>query len=593
MGGATTEIGAGTTTVLLEAAHWDPTGVARTARRHRLPSEAAKRFERGVDPEMTVVALARAAELLAEYGGGARRRRRGRPRHPRPRPPIALDAGRARPAVAGVPYTAGAVVELLDGGRLRRSTPTGSAAGRHPAVLAPGPDRPGRPGRGGRPARRVRRRPVGAADRAARPRAHRRQRRRRSVGRTLAEAGYVEVLSYPFVGTAALDALGPARRRPAPRGRRRPQPAVGGGAGAADHAAARPARDAGAATSPAASATWRCSSTARCSPAASARRRRCPASTGRPDDATLAALLRRGAGRSRGTWPSRWPATASRAAGGARAGRPAGPTRSRPPGVVAAAAGRRADRAGRGAGALAPGPVRGAAGRRPGRRARRRAAPAGLRGAGAARRARRRWSWTSTRCRPPRCRRRRRSPPSRRCCSTWRSWSPTTVPAADGRRRRSRDGAGELLESVRLFDVYTGPPVAAGPRSLAYALTLRAPGPDADRRGGGRRPRRRGRRRRAQRRPGRAAWLSSAGQVALVTGASTGIGRHLAEGLAARGMAVAGLARGEERLTDGDGRGRRRHRRAARWRWPPTSPTGPPSTPPWPGASRSSARSTC
>jgi NAD(P)-dependent dehydrogenase (short-subunit alcohol dehydrogenase family) len=36
--------------------------------------------------------------------------------------------------------------------------------------------------------------------------------------------------------------------------------------------------------------------------------------------------------------------------------------------------------------------------------------------------------------------------------------------------------------------------------------------------------------------------------VALVTGASTGIGRHLAEGLARRGMAVAGLARGAERL---------------------------------------------
>src|SRR3954447_20005839 len=67
MGGASTEIGDGTTNVLLEAAHWEPTGVARTARRHRLPSEAAKRFERGVDPEMTVVALARAAELLAEY----------------------------------------------------------------------------------------------------------------------------------------------------------------------------------------------------------------------------------------------------------------------------------------------------------------------------------------------------------------------------------------------------------------------------------------------------------------------------------------------------------------------------------------------
>jgi 3-oxoacyl-[acyl-carrier protein] reductase len=38
------------------------------------------------------------------------------------------------------------------------------------------------------------------------------------------------------------------------------------------------------------------------------------------------------------------------------------------------------------------------------------------------------------------------------------------------------------------------------------------------------------------------------GQVALVTGASTGIGRALVEGLAARGMAVAGVARGEERL---------------------------------------------
>jgi 3-oxoacyl-[acyl-carrier protein] reductase len=47
---------------------------------------------------------------------------------------------------------------------------------------------------------------------------------------------------------------------------------------------------------------------------------------------------------------------------------------------------------------------------------------------------------------------------------------------------------------------------------------------------------------------GRRYVLDLAGQVALVTGASTGIGRHLVEGLATRGMAVAGLARGEERL---------------------------------------------
>jgi phenylalanyl-tRNA synthetase beta chain len=38
-----------------------------------------------------------------------------------------------------------------------------------------------------------------------------------------------------------------------------------------------------------------------------------------------------------------------------------------------------------------------------------------------------------------------------------------------------RDGAGELLESLRLFDVYTGSPVPEGARSLAFALTLRAP----------------------------------------------------------------------------------------------------------------------
>jgi phenylalanyl-tRNA synthetase beta chain len=38
-----------------------------------------------------------------------------------------------------------------------------------------------------------------------------------------------------------------------------------------------------------------------------------------------------------------------------------------------------------------------------------------------------------------------------------------------------REGAGELMEALRLFDVYTGAPVPAGSRSLAYALTLRAP----------------------------------------------------------------------------------------------------------------------
>jgi len=38
-----------------------------------------------------------------------------------------------------------------------------------------------------------------------------------------------------------------------------------------------------------------------------------------------------------------------------------------------------------------------------------------------------------------------------------------------------RAGAGELLESIRLFDVYTGPQVGEGKKSLAFALRFRAP----------------------------------------------------------------------------------------------------------------------
>ena len=41
--------------------------------------------------------------------------------------------------------------------------------------------------------------------------------------------------------------------------------------------------------------------------------------------------------------------------------------------------------------------------------------------------------------------------------------------------RALRSGAGPLLESVTLFDVYTGPQVGAGQKSLAFALRFRAP----------------------------------------------------------------------------------------------------------------------
>lgn len=70
MGGASTEISDATTNVLIEAANFDPVSIARTARRHKLPSEASKRFERGVDPAVAEVAAARVVQLLVDLAGG-------------------------------------------------------------------------------------------------------------------------------------------------------------------------------------------------------------------------------------------------------------------------------------------------------------------------------------------------------------------------------------------------------------------------------------------------------------------------------------------------------------------------------------------
>lgn len=71
MGGANSEIGTeGTATVLLESAHFNPRTVRRTARLLKLPSEASYRFERWVDPNLTVPAMKRAAELMRQLGGG-------------------------------------------------------------------------------------------------------------------------------------------------------------------------------------------------------------------------------------------------------------------------------------------------------------------------------------------------------------------------------------------------------------------------------------------------------------------------------------------------------------------------------------------
>ena len=70
MGGLNSEVEVSTRRVLLESACFNPVSIRRTAKRLNLNSEASHRFERGVDPQGTVVALHRAAQLIAELGGG-------------------------------------------------------------------------------------------------------------------------------------------------------------------------------------------------------------------------------------------------------------------------------------------------------------------------------------------------------------------------------------------------------------------------------------------------------------------------------------------------------------------------------------------
>ncbi|MGR4010601.1 phenylalanine--tRNA ligase subunit beta [Leucobacter sp. 1207-22] len=70
MGGQSTKTDDSTTDVLVEAATFDAVSIARSSRRHKLPSEASKRFERGVDPRVAPAAAQRMVDLLVELAGG-------------------------------------------------------------------------------------------------------------------------------------------------------------------------------------------------------------------------------------------------------------------------------------------------------------------------------------------------------------------------------------------------------------------------------------------------------------------------------------------------------------------------------------------
>ncbi|GAA2573462.1 phenylalanine--tRNA ligase subunit beta [Pseudonocardia hydrocarbonoxydans] len=213
MGGASTEIrdGDGPIDVLIEAAHFDPAVIARAARRHKLPSEASKRFERVVDPLLPPVAAERAAQLLVEYGGGTIA-------------PGRTDAGAAptRPAVtmpldepdrvAGVAYPRGATVRRLTQVGCAVELATGDD-GRARVIATPPSWRPDlvQPADLVEEVLRLEGLDAIPSVLPAAPGGHGltpAQRRRRSVSRALAEVGYVEVLPFPFVGPAVWDAFG-------------------------------------------------------------------------------------------------------------------------------------------------------------------------------------------------------------------------------------------------------------------------------------------------------------------------------------------------------------------------------------------------
>lgn len=200
MGGASTEVSDATTDVLIEAANFDPVSISRTARRHKLPSEASKRFARGVDPLVAAPAAQRVAELLVELAGGTIDTLGSEWIEAKRPESIALPEGYVD-GLVGVDYSLDEVTDsltaigcqirlegegwmveppswrpdLIDAPSLAEEVARIVGYDRIPAVLPVAP-----PGRG----------------------LTRTQRVRRALGASLAAAGISEVLNYPFSTSA-------------------------------------------------------------------------------------------------------------------------------------------------------------------------------------------------------------------------------------------------------------------------------------------------------------------------------------------------------------------------------------------------------
>ncbi len=125
MGGANTEVNDGTTTVLLEAANFNFLSIRRTSQMLKLSSEAASRFGKQVDPELTVVALDRACQLLGELAGGVTRPVYGDayPGQPEPKT-IILDPAYVN-RILGAAIPVAEMVRILEALEFRVDTETG------------------------------------------------------------------------------------------------------------------------------------------------------------------------------------------------------------------------------------------------------------------------------------------------------------------------------------------------------------------------------------------------------------------------------------------------------------------------------------
>ncbi|MGI8457389.1 MAG: phenylalanine--tRNA ligase subunit beta [Propionibacteriaceae bacterium] len=214
MGGQRTEINADTNAVVVEAACFDALTVARTSRRHKLGSEASRRFERGVDPAVSYAAGHRVAELLVQLGGGtlsAAETVVGAV----PAPPAQRIAVDLPSRILGLEVPTDRVVDLLTaiGVTVEVASVASGPDGTAQLDLVPPTWRPDL------------RDPYDYVEEVGRlvglenipavmPRApggrglSRSQRQRRAVNLALAGAGFVETLSFPFVSTAELDQLG-------------------------------------------------------------------------------------------------------------------------------------------------------------------------------------------------------------------------------------------------------------------------------------------------------------------------------------------------------------------------------------------------